>query len=129
MNRSDDLEQRRILVVEDDDSIALLVDRVIERSGGSARAVATAGEAMVALDEETWSALVTDIWLPDANGLDLITQIKEQQPHVPILAMSASNIGTQARQRGADDFIAKPFTPSTLLARLKGLLGRESGAD
>ena len=108
-----------VLVVEDDESIALLVRRIIERRGAPATTAETAGRALILLDQQSWTVVLTDIWLPDMSGLDLITHVKEEHPGLPIVAMSADSLGDQALARGAEAFFMKPFTPADLWSHLQ----------
>ncbi len=75
--------------------------------------------------------LVFDRMLPDAEGLDLVERLRAQGIETPVLmltALGASENKTEGYQRGADDYLAKPFEPDELLARAGALLRRSQGA-
>lgn len=116
---------RRYLVVEDDEAIAKLVERVLTMGDDEAKAVPTAEHALDELASGCWDALVADIWLPGMTGLELTSQVRRARPGFPILVMTAQvaeGIDEEARRCGASDFLAKPFTPSVLRSRIAKLV-------
>lgn len=118
---------RRYLVVEDDEAIAKLVERVLTKGEDQAKAVPTAERALDELDSGSWDALVADIWLPGMTGLELTSRVRQTRPGLPILVMTAQvaeGIDEEARRCGADDFLPKPFTPSVLRSRIAQLVGK-----
>ncbi|MBI4995759.1 MAG: response regulator [Rhodocyclales bacterium] len=116
----------RILVVDDDPSLCELLSEYLGESGFS---VATAGDGTAmrrALAHGLPDAVILDLMLPGEDGLALARELRTQS-EVPILMLSARGeeidrvVGLEV---GADDYLAKPFSPRELLARLRALLRR-----
>jgi len=115
-----------ILIVEDEPGIADTLIYVLEQEGFATRWVQLAGEALQILEQEQIDAVLLDIGLPDASGLETCKQIRSQWA-VPILFLTARKeeidriIGLEI---GADDYISKPFSPREVAARVKAVLRR-----
>jgi DNA-binding response OmpR family regulator len=115
-----------ILVVDDDPKIAQLVRAYLEREGFS---VVTAGNGLDALAEVREARprlIVLDLMLPELDGLSVARRVREDSD-VPILMLSAR--GSVADRvhgiaEGADDYLAKPFSPAELVVRVKAILRR-----
>jgi two-component system alkaline phosphatase synthesis response regulator PhoP len=123
--------ERPILVVDDDRKIVQLVRTYLEREG---YAVITAGDGPAALDaiEQHAPALVVlDLMLPELDGLGVMRAVRrdEELGDIPILVLSARG-STPDRiaglRDGADDYLAKPFSPGELVLRVKAILRRSA---
>src|SRR6266540_1255645 len=117
---------RTVLVVEDEESIASLVRAYLERDGHRVVWVGTGGSALTALDREPVQLVVLDIGLPDGDGFDVCRQIRARSS-VPIIMLTARDEEPDrvaAFEVGADDYVAKPFSPRELAARVKAVLRR-----
>lgn len=124
--------ERRLLFVEDDDSIRELTAAGLERAGFSVHSVADGEEALTAFRRGHYEAVVLDIMLPGADGLEVCRQIRVESG-VPIIMLTARGdtvdvvVGLEA---GADDYVRKPFEMAELVARLRAALRRvEAPAD
>lgn len=124
----------RILVVEDDASIARLVQLELEHEGAEVR-VAREGEAgLAAAREFEPEAVVLDIMLPGLDGVGVLRELRSAGPQrgkVPVIMLTARDAPADkihSLDRGADDYLTKPFDTGELLARLRALL-RRSGGD
>lgn len=123
MNTSD---QPRILIVDDDPALRDLLTTYLAANGFVVKAVGDGVAMRTALGEEFPDAIVLDLMLPGEDGLSLTRGIRAHS-NVPILILSARGeevdrvIGLEV---GADDYLAKPFGPRELLARLRALLRR-----
>ncbi len=119
----------RVLVVDDDPGLRSLLEAYL---GDSGFAVATAidGEAMwQALASGMPDVIVLDLMLPGEDGLSLARRLRAES-NVPILMLSARGEEIDrvvGLEMGADDYLAKPFSPRELLARLRALLRRSQG--
>jgi len=124
-----DLVGRRILVVEDDDGIAVPLLRTLAREGYDVDRVADGAQALERADADV-DLVVLDLGLPDMDGLDVCRRLRDQDFTGGIVILTARDgeldrvVGLDV---GADDYIAKPFALAELLARLRALL-RRSGA-
>jgi DNA-binding response OmpR family regulator len=120
----------RILIIDDDPRLAELVSAYLGEAGFRASVSPTAGQGVERLKREAFDALVLDLMLPDADGLDVCRRIR-QTSDVPILMLTARGDAMDrvvGLELGADDYLAKPFEPRELLARLRAVLRRRSGS-
>lgn len=118
----------RVLLVEDDDGIATPLAAALRGGGHEVVRVATGREALERIIDGV-QAVVLDLGLPDADGVEVCRRIRELAPGVPVLMLTARTseadvvVGLDA---GADDYVTKPFRLAELLARLRALLRRAS---
>ena len=121
---------QRVLVVDDDPTVADVVTRYLEREGFTVEAV---GDGMIALDRAAAGMpdlVVLDLMLPGLDGLEVCRRLREMAP-IPIIMLTA--LGDESDrvtglEVGADDYIAKPFSPRELVARAKAVLRRTGTA-
>jgi two-component system OmpR family response regulator len=117
----------RLLVVEDDDRIARLLIKSLQRDGYGVDLVRTGDEGIWMATENDYDAIVLDVGLPGTNGLDVCRRLRQLERWAPILFLSA-RVGIEDRVRGldagADDYLAKPFSVAELRARLRALIRR-----
>ncbi|HEY4775568.1 MAG TPA: response regulator [Xanthobacteraceae bacterium] len=116
----------RILIIDDDKRLAGMVADYLGEAGFRVSASATAREGEQRLKREPFDAVVLDLMLPDADGLDLCRRIRERSD-VPILMLTARGDAMDrvvGLEIGADDYLPKPFEPRELLARLRAILRR-----
>jgi DNA-binding response OmpR family regulator len=123
---STSLETVRVLVVEDDATIADVVVRYLEREGYAVTWAAAGDAAIAAVDREVPDLLVLDILLPEVDGFGVLEHVRKRGP-VPVIMLTA--LGEESDrvlglELGADDYIAKPFSPRELAARVKAVLRR-----
>jgi two-component system, OmpR family, phosphate regulon response regulator OmpR len=123
--------QERILLVDDDAEIRSLLNKYLGDNGFTVRAVASAQDMRRLLERETFSAMILDVMLPDGDGISLCAQLRADKFFLPILMLTARGqeidriLGIEV---GADDYLAKPFSPRELLARLRALIRRKDYA-
>jgi DNA-binding NtrC family response regulator len=112
----------KVLVVDDDRSICRLVDSILEMEGYPHRIAANGAQARQAIAEESFDIVVSDIYLGDASGLDLLELTKECQPEAEVVIMTAHGsveTAVHAVHRGAFDYISKPFAVDAMLEILR----------
>src|SRR5262245_20154742 len=118
------------LVVEDEESIASLVRAYLQRDGYRVVCAASGAEALVAVERERPQIVVLDLGLPDIDGFEVCRRIRARSA-VPILMLTARDEEPDrvaGLEVGADDYVAKPFSPRELLARVKAILRRSEPA-
>ena len=119
----------RILVVDDDRRVRELLEVALSAHGFTVITAADGDEAVKRAMSERPDLVVLDVRLPKRSGLDVceILRSDPEDPTVPIVLVSAAaetDARLQAFTRGADDYLAKPFSPKELIARIKRLLAR-----
>jgi two-component system alkaline phosphatase synthesis response regulator PhoP len=120
----------RILVVDDEDDLLELVRYNLTKEGYAVECVGSGEEALVAARREPPDLIVLDLMLPAVDGLEVCRRLKgdSRTRDVPIVMLTAKGEERDVitgLERGADDYIAKPFSPRVLTARIKALLRRD----
>jgi DNA-binding response OmpR family regulator len=119
----------QLLLVEDDDAIALLLEQVLEREGYEARRVRNGAGALEEVHAAPTDLVILDLGLPDVDGVEVCRRLREDGVELPILMLSARGgeldrvVGLDI---GADDYLAKPFSLAELQARIRALLRRST---
>ena len=102
----------RILIVDDDAAIRMVLTEALERQGHIVTAAASLAEQAERLNDFNPDVLITDVILPDGNGLDLVPHILANRPNLPIIVLSAQNTlstAVRATEQGAFEYLPKPF--------------------
>ncbi len=113
---------KRILIVDDDEGSRLVLVEMMHFFGYEADGAEGGLEALQAITKQKYDLVITDINMPDLNGLELITRVKASHPEVDLMAVTGYGMEysyTDVVERGASDFIAKPFDNNELLAKIK----------
>ena len=108
-----------ILVADDDRSIRTVLTQALGRAGYQVRATGTAATLWRWVEDGEGDVVITDVVMPDENGLDLIPRIRSIRPELPVIVMSAQSTlitAVKATQRGAFEYLPKPFDLADLLA-------------
>jgi two-component system nitrogen regulation response regulator GlnG len=111
-----------ILVADDDASIRTIVSETLERAGFNVVAVSSGAALWSHVLDGVGDVIITDVVMPDADGLELVPQIIKQRPNVPIIVISAQNTlqtAVRATEQGAYDYIPKPFDINELVDIVK----------
>jgi DNA-binding NtrC family response regulator len=122
----------RILLVDDNEVFRRPLQRTLEAAGYAVVAVPSGEDALHVLDRNTVDLVLTDHRLPGMDGVQLITRIKTTHPALATIVMTAYGTiesAVEARRRGADDYLVKPFeVPDLLLAIHRALVQQQSPA-
>ena len=123
----------KVLLVEDDRALREALADTLALAGHDYRAVDCAEAALDALAEESFGLVVSDVNMPGMDGHQLLAQIRQRQPQLPVLLMTAYGAverAVAAMRQGAADYLVKPFEPKALLALVeRHALGRLSALD
>ncbi|HXW69632.1 MAG TPA: response regulator, partial [Dissulfurispiraceae bacterium] len=107
-----------ILIVEDKQSMADMLARTLESEGYTVRLALTVKDGLDSLSREDISAVITDLKLPDGDGIEIVKAVRAGSPFIPAIVMTAFGsieIAVTAIKKGAYDFITKPFDPDHLI--------------
>ena len=115
-----------VLLVEDDTSIAIVITAALEAVGFSVRHCVTIAERDALLAEGDYQALVTDVMLPDGDGIETLDRVHVQRPRMPIIILSAQNTldtAVRASDTGAFEYFPKPFDLDELARTVRQAVG------
>ena len=122
-------EGEKILIVDDDPGLRRLLERFLSEQGYRVRAVENVEQMDRLLARELFQLLVLDLMLPGEDGLSACRRLREANNQMPIIMLTAKGDEAsriQGLEGGADDYLAKPFNPRELLARIKAVLRRQA---
>ena len=120
-----------ILIVEDDITFSLMLTKWLGKKGFVVISSSSVSDAKRRLGEEAFDLVISDLRLPDSDGIDLLKWLKSTHPSLPLIMMTSyAEIQTavQAMKLGAADYIAKPLNPDELLGKIKELVRVEEKA-
>jgi CheY-like chemotaxis protein len=119
---------RRLLVVDDNEDMRQTMKRLLERLGYEVEIASNGARALEMQRQVAADVLITDIFMPDTDGLETINQFRTNFPHVRIIAMSGGGASIReadylstATVAGADAVLRKPFSKESLIEALQGL--------
>jgi len=122
----------RVLIVEDDATIAEFVERGLKEAGFAVERAADGRTGLNRAAAEPYDAAIVDVMLPQMDGLSLIDALRARGIRTPVLILSAKRtVDDRVRglQTGGDDYLTKPFDFAELLARVQALIRRGTGAS
>ncbi|HEY0610726.1 MAG TPA: response regulator transcription factor, partial [Chitinophaga sp.] len=121
---------KSILVIEDDIIMCNILQLILKKQGYIVSIAQNGQEALSLLKKGHFDLIVTDLMLPFANGLELVSKLKASasQNKIPVIILSAVTDERTVREAfdlGADDYLKKPFAPSELVSRIHRLLTKQ----
>ncbi|ATR85245.1 two-component system response regulator OmpR [Pseudomonas sp. FFUP_PS_473] len=122
-------EGEKILIVDDDPGLSSLLERFFTSKGFRARAVPNVEQMDRLLAREVFNLVVLDLMLPGEDGLSACRRLRAANNQVPIIMLTAKGdelSRIKGLELGADDYLAKPFNPDELVARVKAVLRRQA---
>ena len=115
-------ENRRILIIDDERPILLTLEALLGRHGYQPETAATASYGLRMLKSNPPAVVLLDLQLPDADGLQMLEQIKREHPETQVIILTAHDSLSNAIEsikRGAYHFISKPYAPEELLSLIE----------
>jgi DNA-binding response OmpR family regulator len=127
---------QQVLVVDDDPIVRDVLGRYLSRAGFEVRAARDGREAMEEYDRRTPDLLLLDLMLPVLDGFEVFRRVRSRGRRTPVIMLTARGAETErvvGLDSGADDYVAKPFSPREVVARVRAVLRRgeagEAGAS
>jgi DNA-binding response OmpR family regulator len=120
----------RILIVEDEPDIAEAMGDRLSANGYEVQIVGSATACYDAVAANRPDLVLLDIQMPEISGMEALVQLKTADPDLPVLMVSASTVRVaagEARAKGAEGFLLKPFEPQELLSWVADILARSRG--
>jgi len=118
---------RRILIVEDEPSIAFALEADLRTEGYGVTVTSTGDEALRLARDESFDLILLDVMLPGTDGFDVCRSLRRREDRTPIIMLTAKAGEAEkvmGLELGADDYVTKPFSPRELRARIKAALRR-----
>ncbi len=121
----------RVLVVDDDRSVATLVRRVLEEDGYAVDVASTGNEGRALALVNDYDAIVLDLQLPDRHGVEILLELRREGRGAPVLVLTGVDdpaAMVRVLDAGADDYVIKPMDNAVLRARVRAIVRRGGGA-
>jgi response regulator RpfG family c-di-GMP phosphodiesterase len=115
----------RVLAVDDEPAAAKLLAVILAPPAFRCTTANTAEEALVALQREPFDAVISDLQMPGLSGIELLTEVRRNHPHVAFLVTTVVDdvdVGVKAMRSGADDYLVKPLRETAVIASLENAL-------
>ena len=126
---AEDYKGSRILLVEDEETLAVGLEYNLTEEGYLVKWAKNGRDAVGFFEKEKFDLIILDIMLPYLNGFEVAERIRKADPQIPILMLTAkteSGDRIKGLEKGADDYLTKPFHLQELLLRVKGMLKRKN---
>lgn len=119
----------RILVVDDEQSITILLSRILQQPGYLVKTAGSGGEALKVIEEFSPNIVITDLNMPEMNGIDLMREVRKKRPEIDFILLTAFATvenAVQAMKEGAQDYLIKPLKdPDELRIAVSKILERQ----
>ncbi|MDA8431643.1 MAG: response regulator [Nitrospiraceae bacterium] len=122
------MNQKKILVVDDEEIVRTSCSRTLAPAGFDVRLARNGVEGLQVLEKETFDLVLTDLKMPNMDGIEVLRKIKEGWPQVEVIIITGYqtvDTAVKAIKLGAFDYIEKPFTPDALIAAVSKALDRK----
>ena len=119
----------RVLIAEDETGLARGLKFLLEKNNFTVDVVYNGIDALAFLESATYDAVVLDIMMPGKDGLSVLTELREKGSSVPVMLLTAKaeiEDRVEGLDRGADDYLPKPFATQEFLARVRALVRRNA---
>ena len=121
----------RVLIIDDDETLSAMLEEYLSGHQLEVESRPRADQGLEAVASDRFDAVILDVMLPDLDGFEVCRRIRERSA-VPVVMLTARGDETDrivGLEIGADDYLAKPFSPRELLARIRAVLRRTQAAD
>jgi DNA-binding NtrC family response regulator len=128
MGESDVMNRGSILIIDDEDIIRISCERILRPEGYGIRTAKSGNEGLQALDSSPFDLVLTDLKMPDIDGIEILVRIKEKWPETEVIIMTGYGTvqtAVRAMKAGVFDYIEKPFSPGDLLSLVKRAMERK----
>lgn len=127
----DEIERRRILVVDDEERMVRFIRLNLEHDGFQVSEAFNGRQAVQKLRDVTPDLILLDVMMPDMDGFEVLEMIREisSVPVIMLTAKGEEDDRVRGLELGADDYITKPFSPRELVSRVRAVLRRTEGAS
>lgn len=118
---------KKILIVDDEQSIVTLLTYNLEKAGFKTDAAYDGIEAVRMIENDDYDLIILDLMLPGLDGMEVCKHLRQQKIEIPILMLTAKEDEIDkvlGLELGADDYLTKPFSPKEVVARIKAILRR-----
>ena len=125
------MDKKRILIVDDEEELALIIAEMLEGCGYDTDTASGAEQAYDLLGQKSFQLILLDINLPDGTGFDICRELRAAS-HVPVIFASARKTEDDRINSfdiGGDDFLQKPYSMKELLSRINALMRRAYGSE
>lgn len=119
----------KVLVIEDNESVSTMIELFFQKEGIDGTFVQDGLEGFNRAQNEQWDCLIVDWMLPSLEGIHICQRLRTQKNDVPIIMLTAKDGESDqvlGLEIGADDYVTKPFSPLTLMARIKAVTRRST---
>src|SRR5450432_3156481 len=121
-----------VLIIDDEAEIRESLQTLLEMEGYQVETAASAQQGLICIGEHAFDLVLLDLALPDRNGLDLLSELRDHDPQLPVIMITAYGTvenAVRAIQSGAVNFIQKPWDNEKLLADVRAAVGRHRAEE
>ena len=121
----------KILILDDEPDMAENVRRIVEAAGYDALVETDGLRALDAVEQERPALVLTDLRMPDIDGLAFLERVKSRHPEIAVIVFTgyaSADCEVEAMKKGASDYFSKPFRPDELVLRVEKALARKAAS-